>query len=97
MSGESHFIPLISLKPFTEFSASEYREYVKGLEQEWRPLKVAPKDVLISQTKKGSWVVRVRRDPKHVLRTEIDELLVVTGLSEREMFVLLAKRKVPVV
>jgi hypothetical protein len=66
------FRKLLSPKPFTDFSAAEYRQYCRDLYKKYigSKTKIPPKTVLINRNKKGSIVFRIRRDEKYLTTEE---------------------------
>lgn len=84
--------PLLAPKPLSEFSPSEYREYVRSFYK--APEKTA--EVLFKWTKKGNPQVTVRRHPKWISELEFRELCKMHGLRQNELFIYLKDRKVEV-
>jgi len=84
--------PLLSPKPFTEFTPQEFRDYVISLH------KAPPKkrDFTVRLNKKGTIVLRINREPKFLLRSEVDEMARELGLSLQLTWSEVAKRKIEV-
>ena len=98
---EEEKIPLLSPKPFGEYSPEEFRQHVKGLNY------VKPKRVSTSKRKvvpevswkrnlKGTLVIRVKRKPQVITQSEFDSLAKESGEPMNELWLRLAKRKIKV-
>ena len=92
------FIPLISPKHITEFTPSEYHEYIKNLWIDPNKDKPAPKYVSFRRNDKGTPIVTVRsRKPKYVTTEEFLELCFESEMKQSEMFLFLKSKKVHLV
>lgn len=84
---------LISPKHFTEYSAEEYREYVRSLYIEPERKKAA-RDFSFRINDKGTFVFTVRnRKPKYLTPEELDLIAEENNLSKREVWLRAAEKK----
>ena len=95
-------IPLLAPKPLTSFTASEFFAYVKALwidpaSTKKSRAKGPTKYLTHTVTKKGTLVVRCKRDPKQVTREEFEAFKESAGLSYQEAWLQLQKRSIEVV
>jgi len=88
-------IPLISPKPFSEFTAAEYHAYVRSLYQA-PPEKKAPAEVAVRLNDKGNPVVTVRRDPKTISHTEAEQIAAELGWTLQDTWLMLRKKKITI-
>lgn len=92
MSTSSAKYPLLSGKPFSEYSPEAFRDYVRSLYV--APPVPAPKaEYSASVTKKGSVTFRINREPKFLLASEIRVIAEDIGKSLQETWMLVLKRK----
>lgn len=89
-------VPLLSPKHISKYDAAEYMEYVKSLYIDPNANKPIPREFNASRTKKGSIVIRIKRDPKYITKEEIKILAKELDLPQSEMFLLIKKRKIGV-
>lgn len=90
-----HVIPLISPRPFSEFSPQEFHEYVKSLHQE--PERAAPPaEFTVRLNAKGNPVITIRREPKFLNADEVDSAAVQAGWTKQRMWLHVLKKKIPV-
>lgn len=95
-------IPLLSPKHIKEFTPQSYLAYLRSL---WidpattrKAVKKGPVQYLTGTiTKKGSLVIRCKRDPKQVTRAEVDKLRADLELSWLQVWAALRKRDIEVV
>lgn len=86
-------LPLLSPKPFAAFSSPlEYLDYIKSLYTE--PVRPpAARNFGASVNKKGTLVLRVKREPKFLLASEIRLLAEEIGWSLQHTWVAVARKK----
>jgi hypothetical protein len=83
--------------PFNTQTASSFTQFVQGLALAApRKPKKSTKIISIVKTKK-SYTVKVHRDPKQCLRSELQALADSVSLTVLEVEALLRKRKIPIV
>jgi hypothetical protein len=87
-------IPLLSPKPFGEYSPEEFRTYVQSLYKE--PVRSVPKEFSASLTKKGTLTLRVTRDPKFLEPKEVDAIAESIGWTKQETWLAVIKRKITI-
>lgn len=93
-------IPLLA-PPFSGHTPESWRTYVEGLYDETagkkgRKKKATPKPFTVSRNKKGSIIFRVKRDPKWVLESELEDAGNILGLEPKEVRLLVEKRKIEI-
>jgi len=89
----AEFIPLLSPKPFAEFTPEEYQAYIRSLYIE-PPKPPPPADFSARLNAKGNPVITVRRKPKWLTSAEVDVIACELGLPLQQVWVLLLKRKI---
>jgi hypothetical protein len=88
---------VIAPKPFSEFTPSEYREYVRGLYFKKLPKKSAKKvlpEVSWGRTKKNSLTLRIKRKPKSITQAEFTLIATESLTPLNELFMYLKKKKI---
>lgn len=91
-------IPLLSGKPFSEFSAAEFKLHVKSLYHKPAPrsgVKLA-KPFTWTKNKKGTLVLRVNRDPQWLSEEEMKQISKESGTPLSEIFITLKKRGIKI-
>lgn len=93
-------LALLSPKPFANYGVEEFYEYIVRLRNTEFKKKASTakpyKIVSISKNKKGTYVIRCRRQPKAVTRKEVDDLSKEIGESYLTTWNLFVKRKIKV-
>lgn len=85
-------IPLISPKPFSEYSPEEYLTYIKSLYRE--PERAAPPaDYSVHVNKKGTPVIRINRKPKFLTSAEVSLIAEEISWTLQDLWMLIAKKK----
>lgn len=91
--------PLLSPKPFGDFTPQEFFEYVKGLYKvpikkgpKPKPVKAKPLELEIKFNRKGHIHVTCRRSWKWVTMLELEHFGVVLKVPINELFLLVKKR-----
>lgn len=99
---------LIAPKHISEYSAGEFRDYVRSLQEEYyedkarraaeRPStkKTGPlKDFTLKKTPKGAWslIIRNRKPQPWITLEEVRLLVESTEVTERELWIVLGKKK----
>ena len=88
-------------KRFETFTPGEFYNYVISLRDENFKKKTTTKKpyqaVSVSKNKKGTFIVRCRREPKKVMRKEIDHISKALGESYLTIWELFQKRKIKIV
>lgn len=85
-------IPLLSPKPFAEYSPQEYKDYVISLYRE--PEKAAPPAAFtVWVNKKGTPVIRFNRKEKFLTSAEVGEIAAELGWTLQATWVMLRKKK----
>jgi len=93
--GAQH-IPLLSPKAFGEFTPQEFKDYVTQLYQE-PPKPPPPADFTVTLNKKGIITVRINRDPKYLLKSEVTAIATQLGWSQQDTWNFLTqKRKISI-
>ena len=78
-------IPLLSPKPFAEFTPADFKQYVVSLYVA-PPVPTPPAEYSIRLNKKGNAVITVRRTPKFLTNTEIEAMAAECGFSIQRMW-----------
>lgn len=96
------FIPLIAPKSIHQHTAASFREYVKSLYLDPAIDKPPLRDVFAGVSKKGVLSIRFNRKPKEILPGEVDQLYddaleLGVKMKRCEFWVLMTKRKIPIV
>ena len=87
------FIPLLSPKPFADFTPEEYKAYVVSLYQ--APPAPPPKaDYTASVNKKGTLTLRINRVPKFLTFSEALDIAKGFVLPYQDVVMLLKKKKI---
>lgn len=94
-------IPLLSPKPFADYTPEEYQAYVTSLHKLPVPKKSAkkkavPKDVTVRLNAKGTPVITIKRKPKYVTHAEADALAAELKWTRQALWAHLRKKKIPV-
>ena len=87
--------PLLSPKPFADFSPAEYKAYVVSFYKE-PPKAAPPAEYSVSVNAKGNPVIRVRREPKWLTSGEVSELAEEAGLTLQQMWSAVLSRKIEI-
>ena len=91
-------IPLLSPKPFAEYSGEEYLSYIKSMYRE--PVNKEGKvvrDVSFRINDKGTHIITVRnRKPKWIAKEEINILATEAGIPQNVMWQTVGRKKIPV-
>jgi len=91
-------VPLISPKPFSEYEAKEYRDYVRSLYRE--PKNKEGKvihDVSFRINDKGTYIVTIRnRKPKWISKEEINILAKGAGVPQNKVWQRVREKKIEV-
>ncbi len=89
------YVPLLSPKPFSEFSPEEFQEYVRSLyvEPERPP---PPADFSVRLNQKGTPVITVRRKPKWLTASEVQGIALDLGLPLQTLWILILRRKIEI-
>ncbi len=95
-------IPLLAPKHISQFSPTEYRQYMRSLWIDPATTRKAkargPIQYLTgTTTKKGSLVIRCKRSPKQVTYEEVDTLRESLSMSHLQVWAALRKRKIKIV
>lgn len=88
-------IPLLSPKPFGDYSPEEFRSYVQSLHRE-PPKAAPPTEYSVSVNKKGTVTFRIRREPKWLTSAEVSELAQECGMRLQDMWLLCLKREIEI-
>lgn len=98
-SNVNDFIPLLSVRPFVDFTPSEYKIYVSGLfrqrvKKKTQAKKKRLRDLKVSAklTKKGKLSITTRRSPKYVTEDEMREIARQTGRGQNEIFITITEK-----
>ncbi len=91
-------VPLLSPKPFAEYSPQEYLLYVKGMYREPRNKEgKIVRDVSFRINDKGTHIITVRnRKPKWISKAEIRILAEEAGVPQNIMWQTVRRKKIPV-
>lgn len=88
-------IPLLSPKPFAEYGAEEYQNYIRSLYQE-PPKAAPPAEFAVRLNAKGNPVLTVRRDPKWLSSAEVQIIAQELGWSLQHTWLHVVKKKVAI-
>lgn len=94
---DDKFIPLLSGKPFAEFTPEEFKAHVVSLYHKREPRKAKkkePKPFTYRLNKKGTLCIRVNRDPKWLLLSEIEAMCKETEAALDVTLLKVAKAKI---
>lgn len=90
-------IPLLSGKDFVEFSPLEFKEYIRSLFFKKEPRKAAPKkkkEFSWTRNKKGTFSLRVRREPKWLSEEEMNSISAESGVPLSEIFIKMQEKDI---
>lgn len=88
-------VPLLSPKPLALFEPQEFHDYVRGLYEE--PVRAKPPaEFSVSLNAKGNPVIRVRREPKWLLNTEVEALAEAIGWTSQRMWLAVRAREIEI-
>lgn len=82
-------IPLLSKKPFDEFTPKDYKEHIRSLFHKREPRKATAKPkkpFLWRVNAKGTLIIKVNREPKWLSREEIDLITKESGKPANEVW-----------
>ena len=88
-------IPLLSPKPFSEYSAVDFHAYVRSLYVA-PPEKKPPAEWSVRLNDKGTPVVTVRRTPKVLSREEAEAMAKELGWTLQDTWLMLLSKKIRV-
>jgi len=88
-------IPLLSPKPFADFTPDEYRAYITSLYQE-PPKPAPPPELAVRLNDKGTPVITIRREPKWLTYKEAEALATEIGWKLQPFLANLRKKKVTI-
>jgi len=93
-------IPLLG-PSISDQTIDSFHNYINSLRDDNFKRKYKPKKefriVSVSQNKKGSYIVKVKRNPKEVLQSELDALAKELNISIPKMWDIFKSRKIPIV
>lgn len=90
MNDDDSWLPLLSVKPFAEFTPEDFKAYIRSL---FKPrVKKQPRvkkrlKLTVRRLKKGNLSVKTKRSPPYITREEYDTLCLT--LPENELFIAL--------
>lgn len=90
MNDNEDWLPLLSVKPFREYTAEDYKNYIRSL---FKPrTKKQPRvkkrfKLSVKRLKKGNLSVKTRRSPKYITQEEYSALCLT--IPENELFIAL--------
>lgn len=87
--------PLLSPKPFSDYTAESYLAYVRTLYIA-PPAKKVSAEYSASLNKKGNLTLRITRTPKFVTAAEVSKIAADVGKSLQETWLLIRKRKIEI-
>jgi hypothetical protein len=89
------FIPLLSPKPFREYSPEEYLTYVRSLYRE-PERKAPPAEFSVSLNAKGTPTIRIRRTPKYLTAEEVGAAAAEIGWPLQKFWLNCVKKKIEI-
>lgn len=88
-------IPLLSPKPFAQFTAQEYHSYIQTLYRE-PPKAEPPADFTVRLNAKGNPVIRINRKPKFLTAKEIKLIAEQLGWKQQTLWLHIVKKKIEI-
>lgn len=93
----NEFIPLLSERPFEEYSPEGFKVMVRALKKDKvRATPKPKKEVTYSKTAKGYLTLRVNRTPKFITQREFDEISKEMEIPANLLYLALKKKGVGV-
>lgn len=88
-------IPLLSPKALADYSPEEFQQYIRSLYVAPAERKI-PVEVSISLNKKGTPVLRISREPKFLLASEVTALAAEIGWPLQALWINCLKKKITI-